>query len=182
MSCRGLETDEQPFRILVVQLLQNISGQEDAVDHPEALTVVAAGGVEVLVVGFEESVIDAIGLAAGCRVGSKHDAILVFQEEPPRGVGLSAQLGNSGIDVDVHVGIGVEPAADLGQVFTVVCHVGADECGVRMAGDDSDPLGVQIGTLGKIFAVEEPFGVFVQFVPASLFPSRGVKKAPGSPV
>ena len=81
-------------------------------------------------------------------------------------VGLAAQLGNAGVDVDVHVGIGVEPAADLGQVFAVVGHVGADECGVRMLGDDVDPLGVQIGTLGKIFAVEEPFGVFVQFVPA----------------
>ncbi len=35
-----------------------------------------------------------------------------------------------------------------------------------MPGDHADPLGVQVGTLGEILAVEEPFGVLVQFVPA----------------
>ncbi len=117
------KTDEKAFGVLVVELLQNFPGQEDAVDHPEALAVVAAGGVEIFVVGLEESKIDAIGLAAGGRVGAEHDSILVFQEEAPGGVGLAAELGDPGIDVDVHVGIGVEPAADLGQVFTVVGHV-----------------------------------------------------------
>ena len=63
-------------------------------------------------------------------------------------------------------GIGVEPSPDLGEVFAIVGHVGADERRLGVAGDHPDPLGVQLGALGVVFAVEEPLGMLVQLVPA----------------
>ena len=165
-SSRGFQAGEESNRVLEVELLQHVLGQEHAVDHPEALPVVAAGRVEVFVVGLQEPVIDPVGFAIGPRVGPEHDPVLVFQEEPAGRVGLAAQFGDAGVDINVHVRVGVEPAPDLGEVFAVVGHVGADERRVRMAGDRPDPLGVQLGALGEILAVEEPLGVLVQLVPA----------------
>jgi len=56
--------------------------------------------------------------------------------------------------------------------------VGADERGVRVAGDPPIPLGVQLGALGIVLAVEEPFGVLVQLVPALAEPvERGEEGA-----
>ena len=39
-----------------------------------------------------------------------------------------------------------------------------------MAGDDPDPLGVQLGAAGEVLAVEEPLGVLVELVPALVVP------------
>ena len=55
------EPVEQPFGILEVEFLKNVSGQIDTVDHPESLAMVAAGRVEVLVVGLQEPVIHPVG-------------------------------------------------------------------------------------------------------------------------
>ena len=68
-SLAGLQADEQPLGVLAVELLEHVPGQEHAVDHPEALPVVAAGRVEVFVVGLEEPVVDPVGRRgwAPCR-------------------------------------------------------------------------------------------------------------------
>ena len=44
--------------------------------------------------------------------------------------------------------------------------MGAEERGLRVARDDAQPLGVQLGASGKILAVEEPVGVVVELMPA----------------
>ena len=55
--------------ISIVQLGEDVVGQEDAVDHPEALAMMAAGRVEILVVGFEEAKVHPVGSrgSAWCR-------------------------------------------------------------------------------------------------------------------
>src|SRR5262245_51312568 len=107
------QADKQALGVLEVELFEHVPRQKDAIDHPEALGVVAAGGVEIFVVGFQESVIDSVGGAVRCRVGAEHDAILIFQEEPAGGIRLPSELGDAGVDVNVHVGVRVKPAGNL---------------------------------------------------------------------
>ena len=48
-----------------------------------------------------------------------------------------------------------------------------------MAGDDPDPLGVQLGAAGEILAVEEPLGMLVELVPALVVPVQRREEGAG---
>src|SRR5579864_7079225 len=158
---RLVEPHQQALRILIVQLLEHVFWQENSIDHPEPLPVVPSGGVKVLVVGFEEAVVHAIRLPVRRRVGAEHDSVLVLDEEPPRGVGLPAELGDARVDVDVHVRVRVEPVGDRREVLAVVGEVGADERGVRVPRDHANALGVQLGTRWEPVTIEEPVRVLI---------------------
>ena len=126
----------------------------------------AAGRVEILVVGFEEPVIQPIGRAVGRRIGPEEDSVLVLEEESTRRVGLPAQLRNPRVDINEHVWVEVEPAADGGKVFAVIREVGANERRLRVASDDSVPLRMQLVAFRELRIGEEPVRVLVQLVPA----------------
>src|SRR5262249_53108374 len=51
----SLHPIQYPLRILVIRLRQHLFWQEDAINHPEPLAVMAAGAVEVFIVRFQES-------------------------------------------------------------------------------------------------------------------------------
>jgi hypothetical protein len=101
--CQGraalrLPPEQQSLGVFSIDLLQHFVGEEDPVDVPEALEVVAGGAVEVFVVGFEEAVVDPVGVAVRGGVGPEEDPVLLFEEELAGGVGLAAEFGDPGVD------------------------------------------------------------------------------------
>src|SRR5215510_15818239 len=112
---------EQSRRIVVVNLLQDLVGQPDAVNLPAALRRSEARGViEVFIerlqkteIGLEHGRLQILlrnFLAVWRGVGAEHDAVLVILEELARASRLAAQLAEPGADLHAQIGIPVEPS------------------------------------------------------------------------
>src|SRR5436190_21950335 len=82
----SLQSVQHAFRVLVIDLFEHLLGQVHAIDHPEALAMMTGGAVEILVVGFQETIVDPERLAIRRRVGAEHDTVLVLDEELSRRV------------------------------------------------------------------------------------------------
>ena len=78
--------------IVAIQLGQNLVGEENAVDHPEPLAVMTCGWIKVFIIGLEEAKVHAVGASVGRRVAAEEDAVLILDQEPPRGIRLTAQF------------------------------------------------------------------------------------------
>ena len=100
-------------RVLVVELLQHLVGQADAVQLPER--VIVAVVVEVLVVGLEDAPVVRI-LVRLVAVLAEQNPILVLDEELVRRPRLAAEVVEHGGDVVVHVRVLVEQLAGARQV------------------------------------------------------------------
>src|SRR6266446_10304397 len=86
-----LELPKQPLRISVIDLLQHLIWQPQPVNHPPPLRWILRVR-EVLVFGFEPSEIVVIHLFRSAFVGAKHDAVGIFQEQPPHSPRLPSQF------------------------------------------------------------------------------------------
>ena len=95
-------------RVLVVQLLEDLVRQAEAVHLPERVPLAVV--VEVLVVGLEHAEVDEV-LVGGPGVLPEHHAVLVLLEPGARGARLSAELGEDGADLRVDVRQTVEELA-----------------------------------------------------------------------
>ena len=96
--------------------------------------------VEVLIIRLQKPEVYPVGVALGRGVRAEHDAVLVLHDEASGAVRLPAQLRDAGVDVRVHVGIGVQPLADRCQVFGVIAEVRANKRCLRMPGNDTVSL------------------------------------------
>src|SRR5690606_15584159 len=103
---------QQPRRVLVVDLPQDLIRQPQPVDAPPTLRRHRRGCVvEVLVLRLEEAEIDLVQLVAEDllrrlvslrnRVRSEQDPVLVLLEEPARRPRLASELADAGPDLDV---------------------------------------------------------------------------------
>src|SRR5712691_11604037 len=121
---------------------------------------------KVVVIGFEQAVIDTIRPRVRRVVCAKQDPIGVSQKESTRGVRLSSEFRGSRSDVDVIVRQTVEHTAYVSQILRVAAHVGANESRARMAGNDVFESLEQGFQPWKLRTVEAPFGRASQLVPA----------------
>ena len=163
-------------------MLQGIVGQVDAVDVPAALTVgrALALGVEILVVGFQEPVI--IGMEDPVHRGevrTEEDPVVILLHEPSGGVGLSAQLRNTGGNVDVHIGVLVQPDAHLLQILGIGAEVGDDEGGIGMLGQHILLHLHQLVEPVKPGICEAPVRMAAQFFVPLVFAVGGVEEGHG---
>src|SRR5260370_328719 len=164
---------QQPSRVVVVDLAQNRIRQSQAGNAPAALGRLLGGRiVEVFVFGLEEAVVDFVEAltedllrrfdAFGDSVGAEQDTVLILVEELSRAAGLAAQLADAGAELDAHVRVAVHGLRDVGQILRVP-HLQYDELSARIALDQAQASVLHFAGSGKIFAIERPFGVRVQF-------------------
>src|SRR5262245_63355494 len=121
--------------------------------------MMAFPAVEILVVSFEETVVNSIGVASRSRVCAEHYAILILQEELAGGVRLPAEFRDSGIDIDIHVRVLVELLRDTRQVLRVVAEVRVDECRFRVLLDQAMKLVEQVMSLWELNHIKVILGL-----------------------
>jgi hypothetical protein len=121
----------------VIDLTQDVVGKMQAIDLPATLRGDRPAAVgEILIVSFEEAVVDSVPVQHGTVICAEYDAVGITQEEAARAVRLAPELGDASRDVDVEVGAAIEQRAHPGQVLGVAPHVCADEGGARGSAAD----------------------------------------------
>ena len=117
--------------------------------------MVVAVVVEVLVVGLEHAPVVRI-LVGLIAVLPEQNAILVLDEELPRGARLAAEIVQDGADLGVEIRQAVEESAKPPEIVGLPPHVREDELGLRVPREEAVSLGDQILERGKAGAIEIP--------------------------
>src|SRR5262249_44708066 len=128
---------EDPLGITKVNPLKYRAGQAQPVNVPAPLPGATIGEPvrKVVIIGFQESVVEAIPLRVWRIVHAKKDAIRVAKEKPTGGVGLASQLGYPRANIHVVVWQAIQHSSHVGQVFGVAALVSSDEGRARVAVD-----------------------------------------------
>src|SRR5215472_14383969 len=120
----------------------------NAVDAPASLRGHRCWGVvEIVVVGFQKTVINLVKLVAedllghvhtvGRGVGSEQDAILIAIEEPTGSSGLPSEFADASAKFHVQVSVPVELLRYECKILRVASDVQSDELSLRMARDNA---------------------------------------------
>ncbi len=112
-------------------------------------------------------------------IGGEQDAIGIADQKLASRVGLASQFADPRRDVQMQVGVRVEPRAKGFQVMFAAGQMGRDELGFRMTGDDTIAGRVQFIERWKIPAMETPARVAAQLFPAFVEAVDGVEECRG---
>src|SRR5262245_42867479 len=91
--------------------------------------------VEILIVGFKETIILAVEIKIGANIRTEQDTICILEKEAPRRIGLATQFANTFADVYVEVRAFVQQLPHPSQIFGIAAHVRADEGGLWVSGN-----------------------------------------------
>src|SRR5688500_9849109 len=110
---RGVEPRNDPQRVLVVDLLEHLVRQIEAVHLPER--VAPAVVIEVFVSGLEHAEVRVV-LGGLIAVLPEEHAVLVLRQKLSREAWLTSQLGQHGADLGVHVRQRIHECTEMGEI------------------------------------------------------------------
>ena len=101
---------------------------------------------------------------------------MILEEELPRGIRLTSQLGNPSVKIDIEIWQAIEPRRYGREVFDVVTKMRTDEGGGRVPFHDANILRQQFFSLGELLPIEQPIRMFIQFMPTFVVPIQRRKE------
>ena len=133
-----VDAGDELQRIFVIDFLEYLVWELEAIDSPESVTLAVV--LEVFVAGFQSTEIPLVFIHI-VDVFSHQHAILIFHQEIMRRIGLASQLGEHCGDVYIHIWQGVEEFAEALQVIAVKREMRGNKVRPRVFGEEMVPLG-----------------------------------------
>jgi hypothetical protein len=89
--------------------------------------------VEILIVGFQETVMYPVSVKARPGICAKQDAVRISHKEPAGSVWLAAQFANTSADINEEVRATLNEIAHPAQILRITAHMSADKRGLWVA-------------------------------------------------